>query len=69
MRFFDHPNLQSPHDYKFFFFCFTSKILGIWGLVVYRWKGLENTFPMVYYTPQKFKLQPQAEKEKTCIVD
>jgi hypothetical protein len=26
-------------------------MFGIWGLEIYRWKGLENTFPTVYYTP------------------
>jgi hypothetical protein len=31
------------------------EIFGIWGLVIYRWKGLENTFPMVYYMSQKDK--------------
>jgi hypothetical protein len=30
------------------------EIFGIWGLVIYCWKDFENTFPMVYYTSQKF---------------
>jgi hypothetical protein len=41
----------------------------IWVLVIYRWKGLENIFPMVYYTPQDFfKLQLQNTKEKSVVV-
>jgi hypothetical protein len=30
-----------------FFFGLTTEILEIWGLVIHRWKGIENTFPMV----------------------
>jgi hypothetical protein len=37
----------------------------IWGLVIYGWKGLGNTFPTVYYTPPVFlTLQLQKKKEK-----
>jgi hypothetical protein len=25
----------------------------IWEHVIYRWKGLENNYPMVYYLPPK----------------
>jgi len=39
-----------------FFFVFPAEILGIWGLVIYRWKGLENTFSTVYYMSQKFNI-------------
>jgi hypothetical protein len=40
-----------------------------WGLVIYRWKGLENTFPTVYYTPPNvFKLEVQNKKEKSVVV-
>ena len=28
-----------------------TESLGIWGFVICRWKGLENTFPTVYCTP------------------
>ena len=28
-----------------------NEIFGIWGLVINRWKGHENTFPTVYYMP------------------
>jgi hypothetical protein len=48
--FFDHPDLQLLSDCIFVFFCLPTIILGILGLSVYRWKGLENT---VYYMPPK----------------
>jgi hypothetical protein len=50
---FDHLDLQSLNDCKFFFFGLPTEFLGIWGLLIYRWKGLENTFPTVYYMPPK----------------
>ena len=34
------------------FFGLPAAMFGIWRRVIYRWKGLENTFPTVYYTPQ-----------------
>jgi hypothetical protein len=37
-----------------FVFGLTTEILGIWGLLIYRWEGLEITFPMMYYMPPKF---------------
>jgi len=44
-------------------------MFGILGLVIYRWKGLENTFPTVYYTPQySYKMQLQNKKEKSVVV-
>jgi hypothetical protein len=48
---FDHPDMHLLNDYKFVTFVLPNKVLGIWGLLIYRWKGLENTFPMVYYMP------------------
>jgi hypothetical protein len=30
-----------------------TKMFGILGRVIYRWKGLENRFPTVYYMPQE----------------
>jgi hypothetical protein len=33
------------------FFTLAIKILGIGGRAIYRCKGLEITFPAVYYTP------------------
>jgi hypothetical protein len=35
----------------FFFFGLSTNILGLWGLEIYRWKGLEFSFPTVYFTP------------------
>jgi hypothetical protein len=44
-------------------------MFGILGLVIYHWKGFENNFPMVYYTPQKFKnLQLQNGTKKSMVV-
>jgi hypothetical protein len=38
-------------------------------LVIYRWKGLENTFPTVYYTPTNvLNLHLKNEKEKFVVV-
>ena len=36
-----------------FLFGVATAIFGILERVIYRWKGLENTFPMVYYAPLK----------------
>ena len=30
------------------FFGLPTKMFGIWGFLIYRWKNLENAFPMVY---------------------
>jgi hypothetical protein len=38
----------------FCFFCLPTEVLGICGLLIYLWNGLENTFPTVYYMPQNF---------------
>jgi hypothetical protein len=44
--------VQSLNDYRLLFFGLPTKILGIWDFVIYCWKDLETTFPVVYYTPQ-----------------
>ena len=49
---FDHHALQSLNNCRFVFLDLPTDTLGILGLVIYRWKGLENTFPTVYHTPQ-----------------
>ena len=36
----------------------------IWGRVVYRWRGLENTFPTVYYPLCFFLITVSKENEK-----
>jgi hypothetical protein len=51
---FDHLDKQLLNDYKFVFIGLPTKLLGIFGILIYRWKGLENTFPTVYYMPPKF---------------
>jgi hypothetical protein len=44
-------------------------MFGSWGLVIYRWKGLENIFPTVYYKPPNaLKLQLKNKKEKHVVV-
>jgi hypothetical protein len=66
---FYHPDLQLFNDYIFVFFCLPTKILEILGILIYHWKGLENTCPTVYYMPPKIlKLQSQNKKEKFTIV-
>jgi len=34
---------------------FAFGIFGIFGRVIYRWKGLENTFQTVYHTPKNYE--------------
>jgi hypothetical protein len=43
-------------------------MLRILGLLIYRWKDLENTFPTVYYMPQECKITVVKEKEKEYTV-
>jgi hypothetical protein len=63
---FDHPDLQSLNDCRFSFFGLPTEFLGIWGLLIYHWKGLENTFPTVYYMPQNFKIAVVKQNRKIC---
>jgi hypothetical protein len=52
-----------------FVFVLPTAIFGIWRLVVYRWKGLENTCPTVYYMPTNvLKLDLKNEEEKYVVV-
>jgi hypothetical protein len=54
---------------QIFVFVLSAAIFGIQRLVVYRWKGLENTFPRVYYTPTNvLKLHLTKKKEKIVVV-
>jgi hypothetical protein len=48
---FDHLDLQSLKWLHIVFLGLPTYILWIMGLLKYRWKGLENTFPAVYYMP------------------
>ena len=38
----------------FVFLVYQPDMFRIWGLVISSWKGLQNIFPMVYYTPHKY---------------
>ena len=50
---------------QIFVFVLPTAIFGIWRLVIYRWKGLENTFPTVYYHVHKFsKIKFEKHKKK-----
>jgi hypothetical protein len=60
---FDQPAMQSLNDCKFSLVLLVE-IFGIWGLVIYRWKGLENTFPMVYYMSQNNNIVVAKQKRK-----
>ena len=52
-----------------FSFGLPTEMFGIWGLVIYHWKALENTFIAVYYMPQNFKrILLQNEKERRVVV-
>jgi hypothetical protein len=54
---------------QIFVFVLPTAIFGIWGLVIYLWKGIENTFPMVYFMPPYvLELQFQIKKEKHVVV-
>jgi hypothetical protein len=48
-----------------FVFVLPTAIFGIWRLVIYRWKGLDYTFPTVYYTPTN-EITFEKEKRKIC---
>ena len=65
---FDHPDMHSFNDYKFVFL--STEVLGIWGLLIYYWKGLEITFPTVYNKPPKLKncRRKRKKKEKNVVV-
>jgi hypothetical protein len=50
-------------------FALPTSIFEICGHLIYRWKGLENTFPMVYYKPKKcLELHLKKRKEKSVVV-
>jgi hypothetical protein len=39
-------------------------MLAIWGLVIYHWRGLENSLPTAYYTPHIYFLNKCKTKTK-----
>jgi len=47
------------------FFGLPIEVLGIWGLLIYCWKVLENT-SLTVYCPQNFKIPVVKEKRKIC---
>jgi len=49
---------------------FPTAIFRIFGRMIYRWKGLENTFPKVYHTPKNSKNSSQKLQKKLtmCVV-
>ena len=50
--------IHSRYKIVYLFWVVATKILKMWGPVIYCWKGLRNTLPMVYYMFQKnLKLQ------------
>ena len=52
---FDHLDLQSQNNYKYFFFILQLKFLNFLGHVMYRWKGIFKISPTIYYIPQNFR--------------
>jgi len=57
--------MHSLNDYKSVF-CSPTKFVGIWGLLIYRCQGLENTFSTVYYMPQFFFKSVVKQERKIC---
>jgi hypothetical protein len=45
---FDHPDMQSLNDCKFFIFVLRMKLLKFGGHVIHCWKGIFKTFRVVY---------------------
>jgi hypothetical protein len=60
---FDQHDMQLLNNFGLCFLGLATNILGIWGRVIYCCKGLENTFPMLDYTPQNFIITA-AKKER-----
>ena len=67
LEFFDQHDLQSLNNCSFVF-DLGIESLGIWERVIYRWKGLENYFPEVYYTPQKIYNSVAKRQKKNYVV-
>jgi hypothetical protein len=66
---FDHLDLQSLKQLHIVFSWFTNMNFKDLRGLIYCWKDLENTFPAVYYMPQKnLNLQPQNKKETFAVV-
>jgi hypothetical protein len=50
-------HLQLLEQLHIVFFGLSTRILRIWGLLIYHWKGLENTSPVVFCMPPLKKKQ------------
>ena len=63
---FDHHDLQSLNDYKFFF-CLTTAILKFWGHVTHHWKGILKTFSNgILKAPNFLEIQLVDPKKQIC---
>jgi hypothetical protein len=49
---------------QIYIFGLPTEILGIWGLLIYRYKGLENTFQWCITCPRNFKIAVVKPKKK-----
>jgi hypothetical protein len=50
----------------FFFFDLPTEVLGIWGLLIYRWKSLEIPFQRCITCSQNLKITIVKQKRKIC---
>ena len=67
--FFDQPDLGSLKTFRFVLSGLAIEILGIWGHVIYSWKGLGIPFSTVCCTtPEFLKFHLQNEKEKSVVI-
>ena len=63
---FDHHAMQSLNNCTFVFLDLPTDTLGILGFVIYRWEGLDNTFPTVYYMSQDIYVAAAKWKINFC---
>jgi hypothetical protein len=51
------------------YFCgLPTEALRIWGLLINRYKGLENNFPTVYYIPLKSQNYSRKNQKNKYVV-
>jgi hypothetical protein len=63
---FDHPDLHSLIDYKFFFFCFTIAILKFPVHVMHCWKVVSRSFQRYIKSPKIPKTSVGKPKKQIC---
>jgi hypothetical protein len=63
---FDHFDMHSLNDYNFFV-GLPAEVLGIWGLLIFHWKVLKNTFPTVFTCAHNFKTTVIKQKQITAL--